>query len=100
LIDVPGLTAGIRVSPTRSPGSTGGVAALLIRDIPLSITADVGFITLCGVAVLTGVIMVSAIRDLVRDGVSLETAIIFFPRCIVRRIPEPSSPGRRTWLRR
>jgi cobalt-zinc-cadmium resistance protein CzcA len=55
---------------------TGGVVALLIRDIPLSITAGVGFITLCGVAVLTGVIMVSAIRDLVRDGVSLESAII------------------------
>jgi cobalt-zinc-cadmium resistance protein CzcA len=55
---------------------TGGVLALLIRGIPLSITAGVGFITLCGVAVLTGVIMVSAIRDLIRDGVELERAIV------------------------
>lgn len=55
---------------------TGGVLALLIRGIPLSITAGVGFITLCGVAVLTGVVMVSAIRDLVRDGIVLEQAIV------------------------
>jgi cobalt-zinc-cadmium resistance protein CzcA len=53
---------------------TGGVLALLIRGIPLSITAGVGFITLSGVAVLTGV-MLSSIRDLRRDGVELERAI-------------------------
>ena len=40
---------------------TGGVIALWLRGIPLSITAGVGFITLSGVAVLTGVVMVSAI---------------------------------------
>ena len=55
---------------------TGGVLALLIRDIPLSITAGVGFITLSGVAVLTGVVMVSAIRDLVRSGTPVEQAIV------------------------
>jgi len=55
---------------------TGGVLALLLRGIPLSITAGVGFITLSGVAVLTGVVMVSCIRDLRRDGVPLEAAII------------------------
>ncbi len=55
---------------------TGGVLALLIRGIPLSITAGVGFITLCGVSVLTGVVMVSYIRDLVRDGLPIEQAII------------------------
>lgn len=55
---------------------TGGVLALLLRDIPLSITAGVGFVTLSGVAVLTGVVMVSAIRDLVRGGVPLEQAIL------------------------
>jgi len=54
---------------------TGGVLALLLRNIPLSITAGVGFITLSGVAVLTGVVMVSAIRDLIREGVSVEQAI-------------------------
>jgi cobalt-zinc-cadmium resistance protein CzcA len=47
---------------------TGGILALLLRGIPLSITAGVGFITLCGVSVLTGVIMVSYIRELIRDG--------------------------------
>ena len=55
---------------------TGGVLALLIRGIPLSITAGVGFMTLCGVAVLTGVVMVAAIRDLIRDGMSVEEAIV------------------------
>ncbi|WP_029920253.1 efflux RND transporter permease subunit [Nevskia soli] len=55
---------------------TGGVLALLLRGIPLSITAGVGFITLSGVAVLTGVVMVSAIRDLMRDGTPLEQAIV------------------------
>jgi cobalt-zinc-cadmium resistance protein CzcA len=54
---------------------TGGVLALLIRGIPLSITAGVGFITLCGVAVLTGVVMLSSIRDRRRDGIALEQAI-------------------------
>lgn len=54
---------------------TGGVIALWIRDIPLSITAGVGFITLSGVAVLTGVMMVSAFRDRLTNGVGLEDAI-------------------------
>jgi cobalt-zinc-cadmium resistance protein CzcA len=54
---------------------TGGILALLLRGIPLSITAGVGFITLCGVSVLTGVIMVSYIRELIRDGRPLGGAI-------------------------
>ncbi len=54
---------------------TGGVIALWLRDIPLSITAGVGFITLSGVAVLTGVVMVSAIRDRLADGADIEAAI-------------------------
>ncbi|GFE82992.1 cation transporter [Steroidobacter agaridevorans] len=54
---------------------TGGVIALWIRDIPLSITAGVGFITLSGVAVLTGVMMVSAFRDRLANGAGLEDAI-------------------------
>jgi cobalt-zinc-cadmium resistance protein CzcA len=55
---------------------TGGILALLVTGIPLSITAGVGFITLCGVSVLTGVVMVSYIRDLVRDGLDVDAAII------------------------
>jgi cobalt-zinc-cadmium resistance protein CzcA len=54
---------------------TGGVIALWLRDIPLSITAGVGFITLSGVAVLTGVVMVSAIRDRLANGADIDAAI-------------------------
>lgn len=54
---------------------TGGVIALWLRDIPLSITAGVGFITLSGVAVLTGVVMVSAIRDRLANGANIDAAI-------------------------
>ena len=55
---------------------TGGVAALALRDLPLSISAAVGFIALSGVAVLNGVVMLSFIRDLRVKGVELEVAII------------------------
>jgi cobalt-zinc-cadmium resistance protein CzcA len=54
---------------------TGGVIALWLRDIPLSITAGVGFITLSGVAVLTGVVMVAAIRDRLASGADIDAAI-------------------------
>lgn len=43
---------------------TGGVLALWLRDMPLSISAGVGFIALSGVAVLNGLVMVAFIRDL------------------------------------
>jgi cobalt-zinc-cadmium resistance protein CzcA len=55
---------------------TGGVAALWLRDMPLSISAGVGFIALSGVAVLNGVVMLSFIRDLRLRGMALEEAII------------------------
>jgi cobalt-zinc-cadmium resistance protein CzcA len=54
---------------------TGGVVSLWLRGIPLSITAGVGFITLSGVAVLTGVVMVSAFRDKLANGASIDAAI-------------------------
>jgi len=54
---------------------TGGVAALLIRDLPLSISAGVGFIALSGVAVLNGVVMLSFIRSLREEGRGLEEAV-------------------------
>ncbi len=53
----------------------GGVDSLWLRDIPLSISAGVGFSTLSGVAVLTGVVMVSAFRDLFREGRPRDEAI-------------------------
>ena len=43
---------------------TGGVIALWLRDMPLSISAGVGFIALSGVAVLNGLVMLAFIRDL------------------------------------
>ena len=55
---------------------SGGVAALWLRDIPLSISAGVGFITLSGVAVLTGVVMISAFRQLIEDGRTPDEAIV------------------------
>jgi cobalt-zinc-cadmium resistance protein CzcA len=55
---------------------TGGILALWARDIPLSISAGVGFIALSGVAVLNGLVMVSFIRRLREDGESLEDAIL------------------------
>ena len=55
---------------------TGGVAALWLRDIPLSISAGVGFIALSGVAVLNGVVMVSFIRGLRDQGMTVDNAII------------------------
>ena len=44
--------------------ATGGIAALLLRGLPFSISAGVGFIALFGVAVLNGVVLVSFIRRL------------------------------------
>ena len=55
---------------------TGGIAALLLRDISFSISAGVGFIALSGVAVLNGVVMLSFIRDLEEKGKPREEAII------------------------
>ena len=55
---------------------TGGVLALWLRDIPLSISAGVGFIALSGVAVLNGLVMVSFIRSLREEGKGLDEAIL------------------------
>ncbi|MEN8820068.1 MAG: CusA/CzcA family heavy metal efflux RND transporter, partial [Abyssibacter sp.] len=54
---------------------TGGVALLWLRDMPLSISAGVGFIALSGVAVLNGLVMLSFIRELRADGKPLQQAI-------------------------
>jgi heavy metal efflux system protein len=55
---------------------TGGVMALMVRDIPLSISAGVGFIALSGIAVLNGLVMLSFIRDLRAQGHALDQAIV------------------------
>lgn len=54
---------------------TGGILALWLRGIPMSITAAVGFIALCGVAVLNGLVMLSFIRSLREEGHSLDSAV-------------------------
>lgn len=54
---------------------TGGVFMLWLRDIPLSISAGVGFIALSGVAVLNGLVMISFIRNLVTEGKPIDIAV-------------------------
>ncbi|PZQ14322.1 MAG: CusA/CzcA family heavy metal efflux RND transporter [Ancylobacter novellus] len=53
---------------------TGGVVALALRDMPLSISAGVGFIALSGVAVLNGVVMITFIRSLIDEGMTVVDA--------------------------
>jgi len=55
---------------------TGGIVALWLRDMPFSITSAVGFIALSGVAVLNGLVMVSFINELRRDGEPLHDAVV------------------------
>jgi cobalt-zinc-cadmium resistance protein CzcA len=54
---------------------TGGIIALWLRDMPFSISAGVGFIALSGVAVLNGLVMITFINQLRREGAPLEDAI-------------------------
>lgn len=55
---------------------TGGVLALWLRDMPLSISAGVGFIALSGVAVLNGLVLVSFIRQLWQTHGDLAYAVV------------------------
>lgn len=54
---------------------TGGIFALAARGMPFSISAAIGFIAVSGVAVLNGVVLVSAIRKLRQEGRTLEEAV-------------------------
>jgi cobalt-zinc-cadmium resistance protein CzcA len=54
---------------------TGGLAALAVRNLPVSISAAIGFIALSGVAVLNGLVMVSFIEDLRAKGFAKEEAV-------------------------
>ena len=53
----------------------GGIAALWLRGLNLSLSASVGFIALFGVAVLNGVVLVSYINHLRERGHSLDKAV-------------------------
>lgn len=54
---------------------TGGVLALWLRDLPFSISAAIGFIALCGVAVLNGVVLISCFNQLRNEGRDAEGAV-------------------------
>ena len=54
---------------------SGGVVALWLREMPFSISAAVGFIALSGVAVLNGLVMITFINQLRREGLELDEAI-------------------------
>lgn len=53
----------------------GGIVALWLRDMPFSVSAEVGFIALSGVAVLDDMILVSSIRQLRATGLSRDEAV-------------------------
>ncbi|HEX7446384.1 MAG TPA: CusA/CzcA family heavy metal efflux RND transporter [Pirellulales bacterium] len=53
----------------------GGMAALWVRAMPLSISAAVGFITLSGVSVLNSMVIVSRLRGLLEEGLDFPTAM-------------------------
>ncbi|TYK65782.1 efflux RND transporter permease subunit [Colwellia echini] len=55
---------------------TGGVITLWLRDMPLSTSAGVGFIALSGIATLNGLVMLSFIRDLVKERGEVNSATI------------------------
>ncbi len=57
-------------------GMTGGIVALWLRSMPFSISAAVGFIALSGVAVLNGLVMVSFINTLRKEGKNVHDAIV------------------------
>ncbi len=54
---------------------TGGIIALWLRDLPITISAAVGFIALSGVAVLNGLVIVTFIENLRREGVTIDVAV-------------------------
>ncbi len=50
--------------------AVGGVFALLLRDMPFSISAGIGFIALFGVAVLNGIVLIGTFNQLEKDGIT------------------------------
>ena len=53
----------------------GGIVALFVTGIPLSVSAAIGFIALFGQAVLNGVVMVSVFNQLIEVGRTPEQAV-------------------------
>lgn len=65
---------------------TGGLVALYARGLPFSISAAVGFIALFGIAVLNGVVLVTCMRDLRRDGMAAGEAALVGARRRLRPV--------------
>ncbi|MGH9786911.1 MAG: efflux RND transporter permease subunit, partial [Terriglobia bacterium] len=55
--------------------ATGGILALATRGMPFSISAGVGFIALFGIAVLNGIVLLTYVSQLRREGLPLEAAV-------------------------
>lgn len=71
-----GVTPALAVFSAVPLALAGGVFALVLRGLPFSISAAVGFIALSGVAVLNGLVMMTSIRKKFESGADIETAII------------------------
>lgn len=56
--------------------ATGGVFALWVRGMPFTISAGVGFIALSGIAVLNGIMLISFINQLRREGRAVRDAVV------------------------
>ncbi len=54
---------------------SGGILALMARGLPFSMTAAVGFIALAGIALLNGIVMLSFINALRREGKPVKEAV-------------------------
>ncbi len=54
---------------------TGGIFALWLRGMPFTISAGIGFIALSGIAVLNGIMLISFINQLRREGMPLRQAV-------------------------
>jgi len=55
--------------------ATGGIVALLLRGMPFSISAGVGFIALFGIAVLNGIVLLTHVRELRHSGIPIASAV-------------------------
>jgi cobalt-zinc-cadmium resistance protein CzcA len=56
--------------------AVGGILALWLRDLPFSVSAGVGFVALCGVAVLGDMVLVSTFRQLADSGMPPREAVV------------------------
>jgi cobalt-zinc-cadmium resistance protein CzcA len=65
---------------------TGGMLGLVIRGMPFSLSAAVGFIALGGIAVMNGVVMGQQVQRLLARGASLRGAVIEGSAVVVRAV--------------